>query len=164
MIFCLRMHLYILLDTATPHLFNLLDCGKVNAVFVINIAVGIVHSHHLGPVLGSLFAGIDGHIAGAGNHHRFAFKGVAVVTQHGIRKIAQTIAGGLRPGQRTTVRNALAGKHTGKLVAQPLVLAVQIPNLPAAHADIPGRDVGICADVLGKLRHEALAEAHYLSV
>jgi hypothetical protein len=52
----------------------------------------------------------------------------------------------------------------GELVAQPLVLSEQEADLPPAHADVAGRDVGVGADVASQLGHEALAEAHDLHV
>ena len=51
-----------------------------------------------------------------------------------------------------------------RLVAQALVLAEEVADLPGAHADVAGGHVGVGADVLEQLRHEALAKAHDLGV
>src|ERR1019366_10811927 len=51
-----------------------------------------------------------------------------------------------------------------ELVADPLVLAEQIPDLAPAAADVARRYVRVGADVPAELRHEALAEAHHLVV
>src|SRR5699024_4898552 len=42
------------------------------------------------------------------------------------------------------------------------VLAVQVADLPAAHADVAGGHVEVGADVVGEFGHERLAEAHDL--
>src|SRR5699024_10711067 len=84
--------------------------------------------------------------------------------EHVVGEVAQAVARGLRPGQAAAVGQALAGESPGELVAQALVLAEEVADLPAPHADVPGGDVGVRADVLGQLRHEALAEAHDLRV
>jgi len=63
-----------------------------------------------------------------------------------------------RPDQRTAPVQGLAGQHAGELVADALVLAEEVADLAAADADVPRRDVGMRADVLAELGHEALAE------
>ena len=55
-------------------------------------------------------------------------------------------------------------RDAGELVAQPLVLAEEITDLPGTHADIAGGHVGVRPDILEELGHEALAEAHDLRV
>ena len=62
--------------------------------------------------------------------------------------------------QRTAVGKALAGENAGELVADPLILAEEVADLPTAHADVAGGNVGICANVLAELGHEGLAETH----
>ena len=59
---------------------------------------------------------------------------------------------------------ALAGEDAGEVVAQPLVLAEEEADLPAAHADVPGGHVAVGADVAVELGHEGLAEPHHLPV
>ena len=59
---------------------------------------------------------------------------------------------------------SLARQRTGEFVAQPLVLAEHEADLPAAHADIAGRDVGIRADMPLQFGHERLAETHHFVV
>ena len=66
--------------------------------------------------------------------------------------------------ERAAVGEALAGQHSGKLIAHPLILAEQIADLSCAHADVAGGNVGLGADVAGKLGHKALAEPHDLGV
>ena len=154
----------ILPDTAALHLLQLLDEVQVNAGGIVDIARRVGHGDHLSPHLGSLLAGVDGHVAGAGDHHGGAVEAPAVGTEHVVREVAEAIARGLLPGEASAVAEALAGEDAGKLVAEALILTEEVADLPAAHADVPGGDVGIRADVLEKLRHEALAEAHDLGV
>ena len=85
--------------------------------------------------------------------------------QHLLRQVAQAVAGGLAAGQGAAEGQALAGKDAAiEAVTDALILAEQVADLPATHADVPGGDVHELADVPLKLRHEALAEAHDLPV
>ena len=109
---------------------------------------------------------VHSHVAAAGDHH--GFPGKAVIFQgleHFGGEVAQAIAGGLGPGERTAEGQALAGEHSGLAgVFQPLVLAEEIADLPCTHADITGGHIGKLANVTVQLRHKALAEAHDLGV
>ena len=159
-----RLAVCIHLDAGPLHLFNLLDQVQVDAVLVIDIAVGVGHGHHLAPQLGGLLTGVDGHVARAGDNHIGPLKALAGGPYHVVGEIAQAIAGGLLPGQGAAVGQSLAGEHAGKLVAQPLVLAEQIADFPRADADIAGGHIGVRADIFKQLVHKALAEPHHLGV
>ena len=74
------------------------------------------------------------------------------------------MAGSLGAGQRAAVGDALAGQNAHKAVGDALVLAEQVADLAAAHADITGGHVAVRADVTVQLGHEALAETHDLGV
>jgi hypothetical protein len=50
------------------------------------------------------------------------------------------------------------------LVGDAFVLAEQEADLPAAHPDVAGRDIGVGSDMPVQLSHEALAEAHHFIV
>ena len=154
----------ILLDAAPLDLLDLLDQGQVNAVLVVDIAVGVGHGHHLAAQLGGLLAGVDGHVARAGDNHGGALKALAAVLEQTVGQVAQAVAGGLLPGQGAAVGQALAGEHAGEFVAQPFVLAEQVADLPGAHPDVAGGHVGVGADILEQLVHKGLAEAHDLGV
>jgi hypothetical protein len=73
-------------------------------------------------------------------------------------------AGCLGTDERAAVRNALTGENAGELIAKALILAEEITDLSCADTDITRRNVGIRTDVLLKLGHEALAEAHNLKI
>ena len=97
----------------------------------------------LGAQLLGLLGGVDGHVAGAGDDHGLALEGV--VRQHAqrlLRVVAQAVTGGLGAGQGAAEVQALAGEHAGVLVADALVLAEQVADLAAAHADVAGGNVG----------------------
>src|SRR5262249_23639229 len=81
-----------------------------------------------------------------------------------LREVHRAVAGGLGADQRAAPAIALSGQNAGELAGDPLVLAEQEPDLPAAHADIAGRDVGELADVPVQLGHERLAEPPHLAV
>jgi hypothetical protein len=72
----------------------------------------------------------------------------------------RSVARGLGPDQAAAPVEALAGEHTGELIPQLFVHAEQISDLPAAHTDIAGGDIGVLADVPEEFAHEALAEPH----
>ena len=101
---------HILPDALALHLLQLLHQRQVDAVGVVDKAVGVGHGDHLGAQGRGLFAGVDGHIAGAGDGYLGALKAAARVLEHIVGKVAQTIAGGLGSGQRAAVAEALAGE------------------------------------------------------
>ena len=156
------MGLSILLDAAAADFLQVLDVGQVDAVGVVNIAVGVGHGDDLGAQLGSLLTGVDSDIAGAGDDHGLALEAVVAHALQSLSgEVAQAVAGSLGTGQRTAEGQALAGEHTAlEAVGQTLVLAEHIADLAAADANITGGAVHELADVTVQLGHEALAEAH----
>ena len=159
---CTLVGLSILLDAAAADFLQILDVSQVDAVGVIDIAVGVGHGDDLAAQLGGLLAGIDGDIAGTGDDHGLAGKAVVAHALQGLGgEVAQAVAGRLSAGQRTTEGQALAGEHAAlEAVGQALVLAEQVADLAAADADVTGGAVHELADVAVQLGHEALAEAH----
>ena len=161
MVFGGRNALGVLLDTAALDLLDLLDHGDVDAVRIVDIAVGIGHGHDLGAQLLGLLRGVDGHVAGTGDHDGLALEGV--VAQHAqgfLGVVAHAVTGGLGAGQGAAEFQTLTGQDAGVLVADALVLAEQVADLTAAHVDVAGGNVGELADVTAQLGHEGLAEAH----
>ena len=57
----------IFLDAATADFLQVLDVSQVDAVGVVDIAVGVGHGDDLGTQLGGLLTGVDSDIAGAGD-------------------------------------------------------------------------------------------------
>ncbi len=79
----------IFLDAAPADLFDFPHNGQVDALFVKDIPVRIGHRHHLGPQLGGLLAGVDGHVAGTGDNHGFPRKAVPLhLPQHLLGEVA----------------------------------------------------------------------------
>ena len=152
----------IFLDAAAADFLQVLDVGQVDAVGVVDIAVGVGHGDDLGTQLGSLLTGVDSDIAGAGDDHGLALEAVVAHALQSLSgEVAQAVAGSLGAGQRTTKGQALAGEHTAlEAVGQALVLAKHVADLAAADTDITGGAVHELADVAVQLGHEALAEAH----
>lgn len=150
------------LNAVPLDLLDLLDDLVVDAVLVHDVAVGVAHGDDLAAQLGSLLVGVDGHVAGAGDHHALALEGLAGGLEHLVGEVAQAVAGGLSAGQGAAVGQALAGQHAVKLVADPLILAKQVADLTGAHADVAGGHVGVRANVALQLSHEGLAETHDL--
>ncbi len=99
-----------------------------------------------------------------GDQAGLAFQGLASGGQHLGGEVDAAVAGGFRTDERAAPVEALAGEHPGELVGEALVLAEEVADLPAAHADVAGGHVGVGADVAEELGHEALAEAHDLGV
>ena len=83
--------------------------------------------------------------------------------QHPGQEVNSAEAGGLLADDAAAVGQALASKSAAlRLSGEPLVLAIEIADLPGAHTDVTGGDVGVCADQTVQGCHEALAEAHDL--
>ena len=94
-VFGVRVGVHVLLDAAALDLLDLLDASQVDAVPVVDVAVGIAHGHDLAAQLGGLFIGVDGHVAGAGDDHGLALEALARGVQHFLGEVAQAVAGGL---------------------------------------------------------------------
>ena len=156
------MGLGVLLDTAAADFLQILDVGQINAVGVVDVAVGVGHGDDLAAQLGGLLVGVGGHVAGAGDDHGLALEAVvAHALQSLSSEVAQAVAGSLGAGQRAAEGQTLAGEHAAlEAVGQTLVLAEHVADLTATHADITGGAVHELADVAVQLGHEALAEAH----
>ena len=156
------MGLGVLLDAAAADFLQILDVSQVDAVGVVDVAVGVGHGDDLAAQLGGLLAGIDGDIAGTRDDHGLTGKAVVAHALQSLGgEVAQAVAGRLSAGQRTAEGQALAGDHAAlEAVGQALVLAEQVADLAAADADVTGGAVHELADVAVQLGHEALAEAH----
>ncbi len=90
------MGLGVLLDAAAAHFLEVLDVSQIDAVGVVDVAVGVGHGDHLGAQLGRLFAGVDGHVAGAGDDHGLALEAVVPHALQGLSgEVAQAVAGSL---------------------------------------------------------------------
>ena len=147
-------------QAGAAHLLDVDQSGHIDAVGIVDPAGGIGTGDGLGAQLPCLLNGVGRHVARTGNHNGLALKGLAVAAEHFVRQVQQAVAGGLGTGKAAAVGKALAGEHALVQIADALILAEQVANLPAAHADVTGGNVGIRADVLVQLRHEALAEGH----
>ena len=160
-----RNALGVFLDAAALDFLDLLDDLDVDAVRVVDVAVGVGDGDDLGAQLLSLLSGVGGHVAGAGDHDGLALEGV--VAQHAqgfLGVVAHAVTGGLGAGQGAAEFQTLTGQDAGVLVADALVLAEQVADLTTTDVDVAGGNVGELADVAAQLSHEGLAEAHDLSV
>ena len=143
---------------------DVLEHGVVDAVGILDPAVGVGAGQHLAAELRDLLDGIDSNVAGTVNDDVLALEGVAAALEVLVHKVDQAVAGGLGTGERAAEGDALAGQDAGVLILQALVLAEQIADLAAADTDITGGAVHELADVAVQLGHKALAEAHDLGV
>ena len=85
--------------------------------------------------------------------------------EHVLGIVDGAVAGGLGADHAAAEGTALAGEHAVLIgVDYALVLAEQVADLPAAHAQIAGGHVQVGTDVTIELGHEALAEPHDLRV
>ena len=143
---------------------DMLEHGVVDAVGVLDPAVGVGAGQHLAAELGDLLDRVDGDVTGAVNDDVLALEGLAAALEVLVHKVDQTVAGGLGTGERAAKGEALAGKDAGPLVGQALVLTEHVGNLAAANAQVAGGNVGIGANMAIELGHEGLAEVHDLVV
>ncbi len=127
-------------------------------------AVGIGKGDRSGAEIEELLDGVLGHVAAARDEAGLPGERLAAGRQHLLGEIDAAVAGRLGTDQRAAPVEPLAGEDAGELVAQPLVLPEEIADLAPSDPDVPGRHVGVRADVAKELAHEALAEAHHLVV
>ena len=165
MILGLRMRCRIFLDASAADFLDLLHCGQINAVRIIDIAVGIRAGHDLRTEFLCLFDCIGCNIAGAGHHYRLSLQADVLCIQHILHKVQQTIARRLGTSKTSAIGQALACQHRRVVgIADALVLAEQIADLTPADTDIARRNIHMGADMAIELRHEALAELHHFIV
>ena len=135
-----------------------------DAILVIDVTIGTGQRHDLTAQLVDLLNRTPSNVTKARDGKGLALDLLAKGLEHFYGIIHGTIAGCLRTDERTAVGSSLARQDAGKLVAQSLVLAIQIANLTRAYADVTGRYVGVRANVALQLGHKALAEAHDLGI
>ncbi len=136
----------------------------VDALLVLDPALGVGAGDDLAAELGDLLDGVDGDVAGAVDDDVLALEGVAVGLEVLVHEVDQAVAGGLGAGEGAAEGEALAGQDAGPLVADALVLTEHVGDLTAADAEVAGGNVGVGADVAAELGHEGLAEVHDLVV
>ena len=108
--------------------------------------------------------GVDSDVTGSGDDDGLALEGLSDGLEHLVGEVAQSVSGGLGPGEGSAGSDGLSGEDSGEVVPHPLVLAVHESDLPSADSDVTGGDVGVGSDVPLELGHEGLAEAHDLGV
>ena len=136
----------------------------IDALGILDPALGVGSGDDLAAELGRLLDGIDRHVTGAVHHDGLALEGVVVALEILIHEIDEAVTGRLGAGERAAEGEALAGEHAGPLVLETLVLTEHVRDLTAAHAQVASRDIGVGADVAVELGHEGLTEAHDLVV
>ena len=137
----------------------------VDAVGIVDIAIGAGHIGDLGTQLSGLLHDAPSHVAVAGQGDALALDGVALVLEDLLQIVDSAVAGGLRTSQGAAIGQALAGQNAvleGAL--QAAILAIQVADLTAAHAHVAGGNVNVGPDVTIQSGHEALAETHDLCV
>ena len=155
--------LHILLDTAAAYVLELLDVGYlllIETFGIVDKTVGVGEGDDLGPQAHGLFGGVLGNVTCTGNYYGLPIETLALCGEHLLGKVAQAVTGGFGTEDGSSPGEALAGKGSGEFVAKPLVLAEEVADFAAAHADIACRDVGVLPDMLAKFGHETLAETH----
>ena len=143
---------------------DMLEHGVVDAVGILDPAVGIGAGENLAAELRDLLDRVDSDVTGAVNDDVLALEGLTAALEVLVHKVGQAVAGGLGTGERTTKGEALAGEDAAPLVSQALVLTEKVGNLAAANAQVAGGNVGVGANVAIELGHKGLAEVHDLVV
>ena len=149
---------------AGAELEHVIDAFLGHSLFVVDVTVGTGNGDDLRAELDELLGGAPGDVAEAGEGDRLALDVLAELLEHVLGEVDRAVAGGLGTDERTAEGTALAGENADELVAQALVLAEEIADFTAAYADVTSGNVGIGADMTGKLGHEALAETHDFAV
>src|SRR5208337_103757 len=151
-----------LANAAALYVLQFHDPGQlltIDAVGIIDHAVGIGNRDRLRAEVKQLLDGVLGDVAAAGHQADLAVERVLAADQHLFCEVHAAVAGGFRTDQRTAPVQPFAGEHAGEFIPDALVLAEQETDLTSAHADIAGGNVGVRANVAAQFGHEALAEA-----
>ena len=154
----------VLLDSRSLDLLDLAENLEVDAVRIIDIAVGVRAGDNLRTKLLCLLDGILCDITGTGNDDGLSLQLLAGTLDHLIGDVNETVAGCLRTSEGTTEGETLTSQNALIEAGNSLILTIEVAYLTSADTDITGRNVGILTDVLIELGHEALAETHHLCV
>ena len=154
----------VLLDSRSLDLLDLAENLEVDAVRIIDIAVGVRAGDNLRTELLCLLDRILCDITRTRNDDGLSLQLLAGTLHHLIGDVNKAIAGCLRTSEGTTEGETLTSQYALIEAGQSLILAIHITYLTSADTDITGRNVGILTDILVELGHEALAETHHLCI
>src|SRR5690606_39145657 len=155
----------IVLDAPALDLLQTLDGGELDAVWIVNDAVGIRTGDDFRAQLMQLLDRVDRHVPGAGYDAGLAFDRFTARLEHFLDEVHDPVTGRLTPHERSAPARALAGEHAGFVaIRHALVLAEQIADFAFTDAYVARRHVGEFPEMAMQLRHEALAEVHHLIV
>src|SRR5271157_5150331 len=104
----------VVLDAAAAVVLQLHDKGElfaVDAVGIVDGAVGIGQGNRLRAQIEQLLDGVLRDVAAAGDQAHFAFQFIFASLQHFLREVHAAIAGGFGTNQRTAPGQALAGEN-----------------------------------------------------
>ena len=159
------MRICIFLDPCTTHFLDLLECGKVNAVRIIDIAVRIGARHNLRTKFLRLLNGVCSDISSTGDNDCFACEVDSFCRKHILHEVEKTIARRFSTRKTSPVVRTFACQNTRIVgVTNALVLSKKITDLTPADANIACRYIHIWTDMTIELRHEALAELHHFVI
>jgi len=137
--------------------------SHVDAVGVVDKAVGVGRGQHLGTELVEFFNAVERHVARTRDQRGLARNVLAGRAEHVLHEVHRAVAGRLGADQRPAERQALAGEDAGEAVLQSFVLTEQKRDFAAADPDVAGGHVDVFADVAVQLDHHRLAEAHHFA-
>jgi hypothetical protein len=136
-----RTCLDILLDAAAADLLDIYEGIEVDAIRIVDIAVGVRDRDDLGTEALCLLDSVLSDIAGTRDSDRLALDGLALLLEHIEQEVDCTIACSLRTCKGAAIREALAGKDRLPAVRDLLVGAEHVVDLAAAGADVACRDI-----------------------
>jgi len=158
----------VLADSATLVVLQIHDEGQlltVNTLGVVDPTTGVGHGDRNTAQVQDLLASVLGHVSGSGKRDGGTLEGLALGGKHLTGEVDQTVTGGLRTDEGSSVLKALSGQDTSLVVVlQLLVHAEQVADLTATDTDITSRDIKVVSDVTPQSHHEGLAESHDLGI
>ena len=143
-------------DPAAADVLELLDereLFSVDAVLIDDGAVGVGERKHLRTELGRLLAGVLRDVARTGDQHALAVESGIAGFEHFGGEVDRAVTGRFRADQAAAPVQTLAGEHAVIAVDDALVLAEEVADFAAAHADVAGRNVGRGTDVAEEFAH-----------
>ena len=123
-------------DASSSLLLDVEQNLEVDAVGIIDVALGVAHCNDLAAELDALFCCVLSNIAGAGDNNGLTLEGLAVVMQNFVGEVADAVAGSLGTSEGAAIGKTLAGQDAAlKAVNDLLVLAVHEADLTSANTD-----------------------------
>ena len=132
----------------------------VNAIGIIDIAVGIGESNDFGSEIYEFVNGVLCHITRTAHANCLSFNVNASCLKHFEHEVNISVAGCFGANERTAEFETFTGESSCEFVGELLIHSEHVADFATANAYIACGNIGIGTNISPKFSHESLAETH----